>query len=213
MSSRPRSSDKPVPTKAADHDLGFFIAWLKSPLRTGAITSSSRALAGTMAAMADPDIPGSVVELGPGTGPVTEALIARGFAPERLVLIEMNREFRALLLRRYPGITVIDANAYDLRHIVDQNRLAPLCAVVSSLPLLTQPPADRSRLVHDAFQVLAPNQPFIQFTYSHQSPVPIDHAEMAATRSKRIWWNLPPAMVWAYRSRGLIETGEIPKVP
>ena len=58
--------------------------------------------------------PGPVVELGPGTGPVTQALLQRGLAPERLILVEYDPAFCRLLERRFPGVRVIQGDAYDL---------------------------------------------------------------------------------------------------
>jgi phosphatidylethanolamine/phosphatidyl-N-methylethanolamine N-methyltransferase len=74
----------------------------------------------------------------------------------------------------------------------------PLAAVVSSLPLLTQPDAVRVRLLHTAFNLMVPGGPFVQFTYMNNSPVPLTGG-FDATVSRRIWKNLPPARVWTYR--------------
>src|SRR5436853_7296737 len=80
-----------------DDEVRFIRSWLEKPLATGAVTPSGRVLARTMARYVNPTTAGPVVELGPGTGPVTEALIAEGIAPERLVLVEFNPTFCQLL--------------------------------------------------------------------------------------------------------------------
>jgi phosphatidylethanolamine/phosphatidyl-N-methylethanolamine N-methyltransferase len=80
----------------------FLRSWLERPLVMGAVTPSGKILARTMASFVDPRIPGPVVELGPGTGPVTDALIRRGVAQDRLVLVEYSPEFCQLLKRRFP---------------------------------------------------------------------------------------------------------------
>jgi predicted O-methyltransferase YrrM len=76
-----------------DDEVRFIRTWIEKPLTTGAVAPSSRALARTMAAYVDPARPGPVIELGPGTGPVTEALVAQGVDPSRLVLIEFDPTF------------------------------------------------------------------------------------------------------------------------
>src|SRR5579863_3680925 len=76
-----------------DDEVRFIRTWIEKPLSIGAVTPSGRALARTMAAYVDPNISGPVVELGPGTGPVTEALVAQGIAPSRLVLVEFDPTF------------------------------------------------------------------------------------------------------------------------
>src|SRR5947207_13486994 len=70
-----------------DDEVRFIRSWIEKPLTTGAVTPSGKALARTMAAYIDPDAEGPIIELGPGTGPVTEALVAQGVDPARLVLV------------------------------------------------------------------------------------------------------------------------------
>ena len=100
------------PKLRLDDEVRFLSTWLQSPLKTGALSPSSPALAKAMALEIDPSVPGPVVELGPGTGPVTEAILARGITPQRLILVEFNQEFCALLRRRFPGVTVIEGDGY-----------------------------------------------------------------------------------------------------
>ena len=76
-----------------DDEVSFLRSWIERPLSTGALTPSSKILARTMARYVDPHSDGPVVELGPGTGPVTEALVEAGVAPSRLVLVEFNPTF------------------------------------------------------------------------------------------------------------------------
>src|SRR4029453_8965823 len=83
-------------------EVRFIRTWIEKPLSLGAVTPSSRALARTMAGYIDPARPGPIVELGPGTGPVTEALLAQGIVPSRLVLVEFDPTFCRLLRPRYP---------------------------------------------------------------------------------------------------------------
>ena len=76
---------------------------------------SGRVLARTMASYVDVESDAPVVELGPGTGAITNALIARGIDQKRLVLVEYNPGFCALLRDRYPQAQVIQGDAYRLR--------------------------------------------------------------------------------------------------
>ena len=86
------------------------------------MTPSGKALARTMAAYVDPSMPGPIIELGPGTGPVTEALVAQGIDPARLVLVEFDPTFCRLLRERYPTATVVQGDAYSLRRLLDAAR-------------------------------------------------------------------------------------------
>ena len=193
------ASECSVPKPQFD-EIRFLHSWLQNPLRTGAVAPSGRALARTMAGYVDPKGDAPVIELGPGTGPVTAALIARGVAPERLMLIEYNPEFCGLLRKRFPGVNVVQGDAYNMARTLDGLVDRPAAAVVSSLPLFTRPVEERRSLVEQAFGLCRPDAPFIQFTYAVVSPMPLDEIPLRAERSRRVWMNVPPACVWVYRS-------------
>ena len=117
---------------------------------------SGRVLARTMAQYVNIDSTDPVVELGPGTGAITNALIEHGVDQKRLVLVEYNPGFCALLRDRYPQAKVMQADAYRLRDALGEALDAPASAVVSGLPLVTKPMQIRLRLIRDAFLALAP---------------------------------------------------------
>jgi phosphatidylethanolamine/phosphatidyl-N-methylethanolamine N-methyltransferase len=183
-----------------DDEVHFLRSWLERPISTGAVAPSGKMLARVMASYVDPNSDGPVVELGPGTGPVTAALIAAGVAPSRLVLVEFSPAFCRILRERYPGVTVVEGDAYSLRRLVETLLIQPASAVVSSLPLITKPVQQRLRLVGDAMDLMEPGGPFVQFTYLVKSPVPKRRLRgFAVEASEPIWMNIPPARVWVYR--------------
>lgn len=184
-----------------DDDVRFIRSWIEKPISTGAVMPSSKVLARTMANFVDPDTEGPVIELGPGTGPVTEALVAHGIDPARLVLVEFNPMFCRLLRARYPAATVVQGDAYRLKQLLGSIVREPAAAVVSGLPLVTKPLRTRLRLLTEAFALLLPGAPFVQFTYAVVPPIPRALAGVQAEASERIWLNLPPARVWVYRRR------------
>jgi phosphatidylethanolamine/phosphatidyl-N-methylethanolamine N-methyltransferase len=182
-----------------DDEVRFIRSWIERPLSIGAVTPSGKILARTMARYVDPNSDGPVVELGPGTGPVTEALVEAGVAPSRLVLVEFNPTFCRLLRARYPEATLVQGDAYSMRRLLETLLLQPAAAVVSGLPLVTKPIGMRLRLIRDAFDLMLPGAPFVQFTYSVASPLPRRLGGFTAEASERIWMNIPPARVWVYR--------------
>jgi phosphatidylethanolamine/phosphatidyl-N-methylethanolamine N-methyltransferase len=182
-----------------DDEVRFLRTWIEKPLSMGAVTPSGKALARTMAGFVDPSVPGPIIELGPGTGPVTEALVARGIDPSRLVLVEFDPTFCRILRGRYPTATVIQGDAYGLRRLLDTLLTTPAAAVVSGLPLFTKPMRTRLRLLHEAFALMMPGAPFVQFTYAAYSPIPKALQRVTSQASERIWTNIPPARVWIYR--------------
>jgi phosphatidylethanolamine/phosphatidyl-N-methylethanolamine N-methyltransferase len=182
-----------------DDEMQFIRTWIGKPLSTGAVMPSSKALARTMARYVDPAANGPVIELGPGTGPVTEALVQHGVDPARLILVEFNPDFCRLLRTRYPAATVVQGDAYRLRRLLDTYVRAPASAIVSGLPLVTKPVRARLRLISDAMALLAPGAPFVQFTYAMVTPIPKALNGIKAEASELIWMNVPPARVWVYR--------------
>jgi phosphatidylethanolamine/phosphatidyl-N-methylethanolamine N-methyltransferase len=182
-----------------EDEVKFFRNWIEKPLTMGAVTPSGKALARTMAAYVDPSIPGPIIELGPGTGPVTEALVAQGIDPARLILVEFDPTFCRLLQERYPTAKVVQGDAYSLRRLLHQLVREPAAAVVSGLPLFTKPLQMRLRLLYEAFALMMPGAPFVQFTYAAYSPIPKALDRVKAEASERVWTNIPPARVWVYR--------------
>ena len=184
-----------------DDEVQFIRSWIEKPLSTGAVMPSGRALARTMASYVDTKASGPVIELGPGTGPVTEALVEHGVDPARLILVEFNPVFCRMLRTRYPAATVVQGDAYRLRRLLETIVREPAAAVVSGLPLVTKPLRTRLRLIADAMTLLAPSAPFVQFTYAMVPPIPKALSGIKAEASELIWMNLPPARVWVYRGR------------
>ncbi len=197
-----RSGERFVKRIAAETQLEdearFLKSWFDKPLMTGAVYPSGKALARMMAHYVDPEVPGPVIELGPGTGPVTEALIARGVAEDRLILVEFNKDFCRLLQKRFPRARIVEGDAYSLRDTLATLE-EPAAAVVSSLPLFTRPEAQRIGLLRESFGMMGKGCPFIQFTYATVSPMPLKNRDFSAHVSPRVWLNLPPARVWVYR--------------
>ena len=182
-----------------DDEVRFLRSWIEKPLHVGAVMPSSRMLARAMAAYVDPNDTAPVIELGPGTGAITNGLIQRGVDPARLVLVEYNPSFCALLKERYPQATIVQGDAYSLRDTLRNALKVPVSAIVSGLPLVTKPMAVRLKLMREALALGVPNAPFIQFTYSVAPPIPKSLPGVRTQASERIWLNLPPARVWVYR--------------
>ncbi len=179
----------------------FIRSWLENPLLAGAITPSGRFLARAMAHCVDPHAKGPIVELGPGTGPVTQALLARGVAPERLVLVEYEPSFCHLLEKKFPHVKVVRGDAYRLHETLAGVLDEQPAAVVSSLPLLTKPETTRLSLLRQAFDLMAPEGRFVQFTYGVKSPIPTHLSAGLRFRTQSlapIWLNLPPARIFVY---------------
>jgi phosphatidylethanolamine/phosphatidyl-N-methylethanolamine N-methyltransferase len=184
----------PIPPFLVD-EARFLLRLFKRPRGIGAIAPSSPRLARALA-MQIPQNDGPILELGPGTGVVTEAILKRGIRPEQLTAIEYDPEFAEMVRRRLPRIRVIQGDAFDLERTLGNT--PPFAAILSGLPLLNFPPAMRARLLEQIFARLSPGAPFIQFSYGLKPPVPAPDGA-SVVRAAFIPFNLPPARVWVYR--------------
>jgi len=183
----------------------FLKRWLRRPFSMGAVIPSGRLLAEAMARatlQALEGRSGHVVELGAGTGEVTKALLAAGIAPTRLALIEREPELAAFLRRHFSEPQIIEGDAARLPRLLADHGIAPVAAVVSSLPLLSLPTDVVNGIVHGVFDALPRGAALIQFTYGPTPPVPRalrQGLRLVGTRGARIWRNVPPAVVWTFR--------------
>jgi phosphatidylethanolamine/phosphatidyl-N-methylethanolamine N-methyltransferase len=187
-----------APPRSPRDDLRFLRSLVARPRAIGAIAPSSPALARKIAEQIDPTIPGSVLELGPGTGVITEALIARGVSVDRLIAIEADPDLAKLMRERFPDLRIVEADAFDLDRSLPSEESGPLAAAVSGLPLLNFPPVKRRALIAAALARMLPGRPFVQFSYGFTAPVPADR-EIGVEQAGLVLANLPPARVWVYR--------------
>lgn len=178
--------------------LNFVQRMARNPRAIGAVSPASAALAEAMAAQVDYSLPGRVLELGPGTGAVTKALIRRGMGPEGVVAIEADATFARLLRARFPRLEVVEGDATDARRL---ERLGPFNAIISSLPLLNFPNHERIALVRGLLRLLPPGAPFVQYSYGVKPPLPRS-AELKVKLAAKVWRNLPPARIWVFETRG-----------
>ena len=188
------------PEKDPNATLVFLKAWLKSPLRVGAIAPSGERLARAMAQVVPRRSELPVVELGGGTGSITAALLRR-IPAERLIVVERDPELARHLRRKFPTVTVIQGDARHLARHLKALGIGRVGAVVSGLPLVAMPKRVQRELLEESFAVLEPGGPFIQFTYSLFSPLPRREFGLNGRPVARVLQNVPPASIWIYRRR------------
>jgi phosphatidylethanolamine/phosphatidyl-N-methylethanolamine N-methyltransferase len=186
---------------SANDALSFLMAWVAAPLRVASVTPSSARLAALMTRDIGPDT-GPVLELGPGTGPFTRALLARGVKEEDLTLIEAGADFAALLHQRFPKARTFEMDAASLRHL-SLFEGPVVGAVVSGLPFLSILQRKAQAILEGAFAYLRPGGAMYQFTYGWRCPISqslLDRLDLEATRIGRTFCNLPPATVYRITS-------------
>lgn len=182
--------------------LTFLRAISTDPSQIGAIAPSGAALARLITSEIGSHS-GPIIELGPGTGVFTQALLSQGVRESDLTLIECCPEFAQLLQQRFPTARVLQMDAGHL-HRQSLFPESTIGAVVSGLPLLNLSPAKVLALMHGAFRCMHPGGAFYQFTYGPLCPVPkqcLDRLNLQATCLGRAICNLPPASVYRITRR------------
>lgn len=185
-------------TFALADNLRFLKALMTRPKNVGAIVPSSPALTRAIAAGIDLHRTGPILELGPGTGVITQAILERGIAPERLTLIEYDAEMASHLAHKFPRTHVVQGDAFDLERTLGNRHGEPYAAIVSGLPLLNFPVTLRNSYMAGLIDRLEHGAPVIQFSYGTQAPVEAPPG-CSVNRAALIWANIPPARVWIYR--------------
>ena len=179
----------------------FFSQALRDPFGVASFIPSGRSLSDAMASCV-PSKFGLVVELGPGTGPVTQALLRRDISPSQVIAIESNRALGLRLRERFHQISI---NITDARHLDavlrNSGRPSRVQAIVSSLGLRAMSAEMVEQVVRAADRCLEDGGVFVQYTYRAGSPVPLELCAKLGWRVERvrkIWRNAPPATVWRY---------------
>jgi phosphatidylethanolamine/phosphatidyl-N-methylethanolamine N-methyltransferase len=180
-------------------DFGRFLRrWMKNPLAIGALAPSGRLLAKRMASGLDESA--RVIELGAGTGTVTQGLLDAGVKPENLYVLERDEHFLEILARRFPGCPRV---AGDALHLTDYfaDSLGTFDFVISGLPLLLFTPERRRDLIEQVFEVLKPSGVLHQFTYGGRCPLDRELCNSLGIERSLIGFaalNLPPAFVYRF---------------
>ena len=177
--------------------LMFVNELMHQPKFTGAICPSSRKLGRYMAKHIPLNHDGIVIELGGGTGVITQAILDHGVPADKLIVIEFSNVFAQHLQRRFPHLTIINGNAADLDALLPPD--VSINAIVSSLPLISLPPEVRSRILHHWQTLLKDDGRAIQFTYNLRQTQWQSSLKACHYSSEIVWTNVPPARVMTFR--------------
>ena len=181
--------------------------FLRSPRTVGAVTPSSKALAQTMIQNLPVNQAASIVELGPGTGAFTGAILERVGPAAKVLAMEIEPEFVAKVRRTWPAALCVNASAEELESVVAANGLGPVDHIISGLPFASLPAPMTSRILDGVMHTLRPGGTFTQFHYLHGFGMPPGRAfrremsrRMGGAPTRRfVLRNIPPACVFTWR--------------
>jgi phosphatidylethanolamine/phosphatidyl-N-methylethanolamine N-methyltransferase len=178
----------------------FFRNFIESPLRIASPFPSGRRLSAAIASLVDLRTRDPILELGAGTGAVTKALLARGLPEQRLIAIESDPVFAGRLRAKFPRLRILKGDAFVFDEVVRRAGYeGPFGAIVSGLPILSQPAEKRAALLARALANMKPGSSFIQFSYGARAPI-MPWGRITARCAARVWQSFPPMHIWVYRS-------------
>ncbi len=175
----------------------FFRRWLVNPLQMGSVVPSSPALCRRVAAQIRREPDEAVLELGAGTGVISQALLAGGVPADKLAVVEIVPDMAGRLRRLLPGVHVIEGDARRLPELLPRSWHEKIGSVVCGIPLVLLPLTEQRRFI-TAIEMVAPGRGFLHYSYCVTSPLPWRKHALAARREAWTPLNFPPASVWRY---------------
>lgn len=185
--------------KKFDDEIRFFRGMMQGPKTVGAIAPTSSITARRMASVANPHSGLPVLELGPGTGVITKAILERGVKPKDLVSIEYSEDFYEHLVQAFPGVNFVHGDAFDLKKTLGERADQKFDCVISAVPLLNFPMADRIALLETLLDHIPPGRPVMQISYGPVSPILAKPSSYHIQHYDFVVRNIPPAQLWVYR--------------
>ncbi|HYK02747.1 MAG TPA: rRNA adenine N-6-methyltransferase family protein [Thermoanaerobaculia bacterium] len=172
--------------------------YARHPRSIGAIIPSSRALARTMTEsiprLGERDV---IVELGPGTGAITRAIV-NAYPRNRVIAVEKNARLAAMLRERFPRVDVAETCVSTIASDLQIPRGHRIGAVLSSLPMLSFDDALRRRVLDAIRGVLDDRAVYVQFTYSRAAWEGFAPEGLRLVGARRVIRNVPPATILSF---------------
>lgn len=187
-------------------EIEFLKGWKRDRAAVGAITPTSVATAARMADVIRPNSGLPVLELGPGTGVITKAILKRGVAASDLISVEYSPEFCRHLRQEFPNVDVRCGDAFALDLTLGAQRDVTFDCIISAVPLLHLAPEKRLALVLDLLERVPVGRPVVQITYGLLSPVVALPAGYEIRHLAFSIRNIPPAQLWMYSKRAKRES-------
>lgn len=193
---------RPLGKKLAEkfgEEIRFFKGWMHGPKAVGSILPTSSITARRMASVVNPHSGLPVLELGPGTGVITKAILKHGVAPADLYCVEYSSDFAEHLRENFPGVNIIEGDAFNLDATLGDKRGQQFDFVVSAVPLLNFPVGERINIIEDLLSRIPHGRPVVQICYGPMSPVPAGRGNYKIEHLDFVLRNVPPARLWVYR--------------
>ena len=190
-----------------NENIQFLQAFLKNPLKVGAVAPSSPDLAWQMLDGILPDKDNIIIELGVGTGAITKYVSEILPDNESYLGIELDTRLVSSMKVRYPGMNIVNGNACELSTIHKESGLGKASYLLCCLPFVTLPEEVASQVLNEIEKYMEQGCLFRVFQYAHgyYTPAAIRFRKFMrdrygySKRSKLVAKNVPPAytLTWS----------------
>ena len=182
-----------------DHILAFFKGFLDEPKQVGSIIPSSRFLEKRLVKVAELGRADVAIELGPGTGGTTRAVLARMKPDARLLAIEINPKFARLLKRtiRDPRLIVHEGSAADIGDALRAHDLPPADVILSGIPFSTMDRELGLSILRSIDANLAPTGRFVAYQFRDRVE-DLGRQVMGAPSVQLELLNVPPMRIYRW---------------
>lgn len=185
----------------------FMTQAAREPNTVGAVLPTSRHVARAVADVVPASGSPTVLELGPGTGALSDALHQRIPAGSRHVAIEVDPELVRYLRSAKPWLDVLEGDATYVRELLEPLGVTRVDAVISSIPWTLLEPLKQREVLAALGEVMAPTAVFTTVTYlttlwRSNTIKFVDQLHQAfeeVTPRAAVWRNVPPARVYICR--------------
>lgn len=186
------------------NSVGFLLEYLKAPAKIGAVCSTAPRAAAAIIDYANIRHSNVIVEVGAGTGPITEQIVEKLPQNALFVAVELNQDFAGMLHERFPGVKVHCDSVENVERILAQYHNAKADSVISSLPWSVFPADFQDRVLKAIHSSLGEGGTFSAFVYFYSAALPggarflrkLRSTFSSVERSKIIWNSFPPGVVW-----------------
>jgi phosphatidylethanolamine/phosphatidyl-N-methylethanolamine N-methyltransferase len=196
-----QSISKKLSTKF-NPEIRFFKGWMNGPKSVGTPFPTSRYTGQAMARVIRTDSGLPVLEVGPGTGVITAAILENGTRPDQLYAVEYSKHFVDGLRTDFPDAHILHGDAFALDSALGAQKDLLFDCVVSAIPLLNFPMPMRLAYVEDMLNRVPVGRPVVQVSYGPLSPVPAGLGSFRVCHHEFILRNIPPAQLWTYSRDG-----------
>jgi len=184
--------------------LKFLTNFIRHPASVGAIAPSSRWLADSMVGEMDLESAETVVELGPGTGAFTSAILDRIGPKGRYMAMELNDEFAENLATKHPDAHIVNDSAEKLPGYLEEIGKPHADSIICGLPWAAFGESLQQSIMSSVMASLPEGGKFATFAYIHAAWLPsarrfrrfLEAHFSRVDRTPIVWRNLPPAFVY-----------------